>query len=93
MVAGSTSETEIIESHRFSFLGNARPTVSRDGGLRRRLQPAIPTCDGDEYSGFISASGSVADMGGLANGSNRSQMTHFGQKRLTKVLGRVVAVD
>ena len=47
--------------------------MSGDGGLCLRLQPAR-TCDGDEYPGLISASGSTADIGRLAAGSTGSQM-------------------
>jgi hypothetical protein len=55
--------------------------ASGNGAPRSRGRPGSwrATCDGDEYSGFISAFGGVADMGGLAAGLPRSRMTPSGR--------------
>jgi hypothetical protein len=42
-------------------------------GYAVSFDPALRTRDGDEYSGFISAFGGVADLGGLVAGLTRSQ--------------------
>src|ERR1700690_1321064 len=79
---GGSRDLPLQRTTGHDLYGDARPIVSGDDGLRRRLQPVLRTCDGDEYSGFISAFGAVADMGGFAAGSTRSQMTQPKHGRL-----------
>jgi hypothetical protein len=65
--------------------GQDSDRTKRSASGTSRHFAALRTCDSDEYSGFISALGGVADTGGLAAGSTRSQMTLNGRGRSKKL--------
>ena len=65
-------------------MSSKREATTAGGTLVRNGDPevsyALFPADGDECSGFTSAFGGIADMGGLAARSTRSQLTHLGSR-------------